>query len=82
MASIDKVLAESLEEKEQGIDEAFQWQAMPLHEAYHHQITKVSDLHHTFGWLNKCELAATTETLILAVQEQVLPTRQQRVQGD
>ena len=51
MASIDKVLAESqsiVTSEERGIDDASQWQAMPLHGAYHRQIAEVSDLHLTY----------------------------------
>ena len=52
MASIDKVLAESqsmVTSEERGIDDASQWQAMPLHGAYHPQIAEASDLRHTHG---------------------------------
>ena len=56
-----------------GMDDASPWQATPLHGAYYLQIAEVSDLHHTYGWLNRCDLTANTEALILAAQEQVLP---------
>ena len=53
---------------------------MPLFGAYHRRIAEVSDLHLTYQWLNKCDLTANTEALILAAQEQVLPTRQRQAQ--
>ena len=62
------------------MDDAFQWQAMSLHGAYHRQIAEVSDLHLTYQWLNKCDLTANTEALILAAQEQVLSARQRQAQ--
>ena len=83
MACIDKVIAEShsiITSEEPPTDDLPQWQSMPLHGAYHRRISEVGDVHQTYGWLHKGDLAASTEALILAAQEQVLPTRQRQTQ--
>ena len=83
MACIDKVIAESqsiVTSEEPPTDDVPQWQSMPLHGAYHRQISEVGDVHQTYGWLHKGDLTASTKALILAAQEQVLPTRQRQTQ--
>ncbi|XP_067950459.1 uncharacterized protein [Watersipora subatra] len=57
-------------------DEEIDCHTKPLHGAYHRQISKVGDFHQTYMWLNKGNLTANTESLIMTAHEQVLPTRQ------
>ncbi|XP_067930560.1 uncharacterized protein [Watersipora subatra] len=80
MTTSDELLAEfqsaglttELRLDDKGID----WHIKPLHDAYHQQISKVGNLHHTYMWLNKGNLTVNTELLIMAAHKQVLSTRQ------
>ncbi|XP_067945181.1 uncharacterized protein [Watersipora subatra] len=57
-------------------DEKNDWRTKPVHGAYRRQISKVGDLHQTYMWLKNGNLTTNTDSLIIAAQEQVLPTRQ------
>ncbi|XP_067949698.1 uncharacterized protein [Watersipora subatra] len=80
MATSDKLLAEfqlsALTMELRPDDEELDWHMKPLHGVYYRQIFKGDDLHQTYMWLNKGNLTANTESLIMAAQKQVLPTRQ------
>lgn len=42
---------------------------------YHQQLEEVADIGKSYQWLDKAGLEDSTETLIMAVQEQALSTR-------
>ena len=46
-----------------------------LHGACHKDVSKVADMNRTYQWLNKSNIRANTEALILAAQEQALNNR-------
>ena len=48
---------------------------MPLHGKHHRDIQEVADLEKSYQWLEKSNLKANTEALIMAAQEQALKTR-------
>ena len=84
-ANTDELLSECLSvitTKEPAADDdgATDWRDRPLHSTYHCQISEVCDAEKTYQWLKKCDLTAKTEALILAAQEQALPTRQIQTQ--
>ena len=56
-------------------DEAAAWYEKPLHGAWHKGVSEVADMARTYQWLNKSNIRANTEALIMAVQEQALNTR-------
>jgi hypothetical protein len=80
LADKDKLLAEfhSMKQVDQSCVNAEipEWHTGALHSVYHTQVSEVGDLHQTYQWLSKCDLTANTESLIMAAQEQALPTRQ------
>ncbi|XP_067939780.1 uncharacterized protein [Watersipora subatra] len=79
MATSDKLVAEfqsaSLTMELRPDDEEIDWHMKPLDGAYHRQVSEVDDIHQTYMWLNKENLLANTESLLMAAQEQVLPKR-------
>ena len=74
-ASTDPILEEIIDDSGSA-DEHDDWQMRPLHGAYHRQIMEVGDIEKSYQWLERCDLTANTEALIMAAQEQALPTRQ------
>ena len=56
-------------------DEAAALYEKPLHGAWHNGVSEVADMTHTYQWLNKNNIQANTEDLIMAAQEQALNTR-------
>ncbi|XP_067932904.1 uncharacterized protein [Watersipora subatra] len=80
IATSDKLLSEfqsaTLTMELPSDDEETDWHMKPFRGAYHRQISKVGDLYQTCMWLTKGNLTTNTESLIMAAQEQVLPTRQ------
>ncbi|XP_067945173.1 uncharacterized protein [Watersipora subatra] len=80
MATSDKLLAEfrsdALTIELRPDDEKIDWHMKPLDGACHRQVFKVGDLYQTYMWLNKGNLTANTESVIITAQEPVLPTRQ------
>ena len=84
-ANTDELLSECqsvITTKEPAADDdgTTDWRNRPLHGTYHRQISEVCDAEKTYQWLKKCNLTANTEALILAAQEQALPTRQIQTQ--
>ena len=51
-------------------DEAAAWYEKPLHGAWHKGVSEVADITSTYQWLNKSNIKANTEALIMAAQEQ------------
>lgn len=84
MATIDQLLGKfhsiDVTMKSLTDDEDLDWPTKPLHSAHHQQVSEVGDLHQTYIWLNKGEIMANIELLMVAMQEQVLPARQLRTQ--
>ena len=56
-------------------EETGNWKSKPLHGRFHSQIAEVADLEKSYQWLEKGDLKANTEALIMAAQEQALKTR-------
>ena len=56
-------------------DEAAAWYEKPLHGAWHKGVSEVADMACTNQWLNKSNIRANTEALIMAAQEQALNTK-------
>ena len=56
-------------------DEAVAWYEKPLHGAWHKGVLEVADTALTYQWLNKSNIRANTEALIMAAQKQALNTR-------
>ena len=56
-------------------DEAAAWYEKLLHGAWHKGVSEVADMTRTYQWLNKSNIKANTEALIMAAQEQALNTR-------
>ena len=46
-----------------------------LHGAWYKGVSEVADMAHTYQWLNKSNIKANTEALIMVAQEQALNTR-------
>ena len=55
--------------------EAAAWYEKPLHGAWHKGVSEVADMTHTYQWLNKSNIKANTEALIMAAQKWALNTR-------
>ena len=51
------------------------WYEKPLHGVWHKGVSEVADIALTYQWLNKSNIRANTEVLIMAAQEQDLNTR-------
>ena len=56
-------------------DEAAAWYEKPLQDALHKSVSEVADMPRTCQWLNKSNIRANTEALIMAAQEQALNAR-------
>ena len=56
-------------------DKTAAWYEKPLHGAWHNGVSEVADMALIYQWLNKSNIRAKTETLIMAAQEQALNTR-------
>ena len=56
-------------------DKTAAWYEKPLHGAWHKGVSEVADMARTYQWLNKSNIKANTEALIMAAQEQALNTR-------
>ena len=56
-------------------DEAVAWYEKPLHGAWHKGVLEVADTALTYQWLNKSNIRANTEALIMAAQKQAFNTR-------
>ena len=56
-------------------DEAAAWYEKPLHGTWNKGVSKVASMARTYQKLNKSNIRANTETLIMAAQEQALKTR-------
>ena len=57
------------------LDEAAAWYEKHLHGAWHKGVSEVADMTHAYQWLNKSNIKANTEALIMSAQEQALNTR-------
>ena len=60
-----------------GPDKAAAWYGKPLHGAWHKDVSEVADMARTYQRLNKSNIRANIEALIMAVQEQAFNTRAQ-----
>ena len=56
-------------------EEAAAWYEKPLHGAWHKAVSEIADMSMTYQWLDKTNIRANTEALIMAAQEQALNTR-------
>ena len=56
-------------------DETSAWYQKPLHGAWHKGVSEVADMVRTYLWLNKSNIRANTQALIMAAQEQALNAR-------
>ena len=56
-------------------DEAGVWYEKPLHGAWHKGVSEVADMARTYQWLNKSNIRANNEFLIMAAHKQALNTR-------
>ena len=78
MAPKDELLGKGMRQQQRGTDD--QSEEMPshskaLHGMYHRQIVEMADIRKSYQWLKKAGLTDSTESLILAAQEQALGTR-------
>ena len=55
-------------------DEAAAWHQKPPHGAWHRGESKIANMYLTYQWLNKSNIRANTEALVMAAQEQDLNT--------
>ena len=55
--------------------EAVAWHEKPLHGAWHKGVSEVTDMARTYQWLNKSNIKANIEALIMGAQELALNTR-------
>ena len=55
-------------------DKAAAWYEKPLHGAWNKGVSENADIARTYQWLNKSNIRANTEALIIAAHQQALNT--------